>query len=419
MSAASSSAGELHPSIREGSLGKGGFTADVKQDFKQTANSNTPVVAAIHQVLHVHSDAITAMAISHEPACQLALGSRAGELVILPEMSTDGGLTLLGHGAAVVGVSFSVGNTYLASGSEDQTVRVWRVDSGNCAREFSMAQMLCAVAFHPINANLLLFGDEKQGLACVNVTTAARAAHHVEVGAVADAVFSHAGTVVFAATRGGSIAVLQLRAAPRWGLSLWRSFPIAGDPKAAAIEPAPHGLAYSPWVKEFSSAALLVPCMDRSVRLFAWQGIAGAGTESRRGGLAAWMERFHGDRGSDALSCRLVLRLPGSRRMPGPVAFFGEGASHTVCGSASGALCVVNLRTQRLAESLAAHSQRVSALCANASGFLLASGDASGCVIIWGAQSSQDAGRSAAALCGFSGPASGASSNYDSVAECA
>merc|ERR1712178_451749 len=137
---------------------------------------------------------------------------------------------------------------------------------------------ICTVAFHPTNANLLLFGDVQRDLACANVSVGKDAARCSAVRDVLTASFDHTGGVVFAVSRAGCIEVLQLQErhheTHNWELTLWHSFSIIGQ---RAHTPSLDGedlqlgscrIVYASWLREFESPALMVPWLDRSVRLF-------------------------------------------------------------------------------------------------------------------------------------------------------
>eukprot|EP00178_Gracilaria_changii_P003298 TRINITY_DN1484_c0_g1_i1.p2 TRINITY_DN1484_c0_g1~~TRINITY_DN1484_c0_g1_i1.p2 ORF type:complete len:522 (+),score=87.31 TRINITY_DN1484_c0_g1_i1:302-1867(+) len=65
------------------------------------------------------------------------------------------------HQDAVMSLSWnSVQREYLASGSADQTVKIWDIESAHCASTFSHhTDKVQAVAFHPSEAELLLTGS--------------------------------------------------------------------------------------------------------------------------------------------------------------------------------------------------------------------------------------------------------------------
>lgn len=412
--------------------GLGGADSAARAAPSQAAGDR--LFAAIHQVFHEQVDAVTSLALARERAL-LAMASRSGELVICCTDSSSEALHLDGHKAAVVELDFSAGDAYLASGSEDTTVRMWRVENGNCLREFSTGAAVCAVAFHPINSNILLFGDMRRGLACANVSVGKDAARCMSVRDIVSATFDHTGTVVFAATRSANVDVLQLQERHQdtrnWELTLWHAFPVAGTKKTSIesedFQSGSCRLVYTAWMKEFGGPALMVPWIDRSVRLFSWD----SSNMSAECQPSSWKSRFM-ERRSTALTCRLVLRLPGAtKRIPGPVAFCGPGSAFAVCGNADGTLSIMDLKTMRVAENLVAHSQRISALRASncgssaglvssavgpaSSGDMLASADASGCVILWGASLPADTAGSGKV--GTSSEAGTWPLEYDSVAE--
>lgn len=87
----------------------------------------------------------------------------------------------------------------------------------------------------------------------------------------------------------------------------------------------------------------MVSCLDWTIRIFSWHGMVGD-PDSR----SSWLDRLLDGEGSGALCCRLMLRLPAARHVPGPVAFCGTGSSHVVRGSAEGLLSVVSSLTAHL-----------------------------------------------------------------------
>eukprot|EP00747_Dinoflagellata_sp_TGD_P170198 gnl/TRDRNA2_/TRDRNA2_201137_c0_seq1.p1 gnl/TRDRNA2_/TRDRNA2_201137_c0~~gnl/TRDRNA2_/TRDRNA2_201137_c0_seq1.p1 ORF type:complete len:508 (-),score=70.38 gnl/TRDRNA2_/TRDRNA2_201137_c0_seq1:21-1544(-) len=378
---------------------------------RQLARGPSALFAGIHRVFQQQGDAVTSLAFARDQAQLLAVASRNGVVVLYPTAKDGMAQRLMGHRGAVLHVDFSAGNEYLASSSEDATVRVWRVDNGSCLREFPLlATAICTLTFHPANSNLLLLDGDRPGLACANVSTGKDAARCLNAGEVVAAAFDFSGAVIFAATRSGTINILQLKAAQRWKLTLWRSVAITDNHRDVdGPEPAPNAVTYTPWLKDFGGPALLVPCTDRTIYIFSWQGRTGSPDPT-------WKERLLEAKSASGLSRRLVLRLPtpaGPRRWPGSAAFCGQGASHVVCSEGDNTLSIVNLGTLRVADALSAHAERISAVRASSGGDLLASADTSGCVILWGTNPPRaDSSSTQGPDCDFE-----RQPDYDSVAE--
>lgn len=59
--------------------------------------------------------------------------------------------TFTGHEKPVMSIAFSSDGKYLISGSLDNTVRIWEINTGNCLYTFSHEAMVNAVAINPAN----------------------------------------------------------------------------------------------------------------------------------------------------------------------------------------------------------------------------------------------------------------------------
>jgi len=104
-------------------------------------------------MLGAHADPVTAVAVGNDGT--IAFGSRDALVRVLPKGSTSV-LALPGHVAAVTTLSFTADAARLASGSDDDSVRVWDARSGkSIARLTGHKASISAVAFSPDDASLL------------------------------------------------------------------------------------------------------------------------------------------------------------------------------------------------------------------------------------------------------------------------
>jgi WD40 repeat protein len=94
---------------------------------------------------------------------QIASGSSKG--VRLWDAKSGAALSnLQGHTAAVIALAFAPTGAYLASGSQDKTVRLWELSSGRAVHSVSLPDPVDAVAFDPGGKQLLIgMGDLFRG----------------------------------------------------------------------------------------------------------------------------------------------------------------------------------------------------------------------------------------------------------------
>ena len=102
-----------------------------------------------------HARPVTSLAVSADGTL-VATGSRDDTIRIWDETTGEEIRVLRGHGDDVIAVAFSSDATWLASGSKDDSVRVWRVEDGvEVLRLDAHAFPVTAVAFSPDGATLI------------------------------------------------------------------------------------------------------------------------------------------------------------------------------------------------------------------------------------------------------------------------
>jgi WD40 repeat protein len=96
----------------------------------------------------------------------LALGGR-DEAVEIIDLSTGASVRRLkGHGGGVWSLAFSSDGRLLASGADDQELRIWEVESGRCLHTFSQKQRAMDLAFSPNGALLASAGGRGELSIC-------------------------------------------------------------------------------------------------------------------------------------------------------------------------------------------------------------------------------------------------------------
>jgi len=126
------------------------------------------------ETLTGHSNLVGALAFSPD-GTWLASGSQRGSsirresniphdrMVLVWDVTMRGRRHKLeGHTASIYAVTFSPNCKWLASGSEDKTVRVWDVVTGATAQTLGHTDTVCAVAFSPDGMRLLSSSEDRR-----------------------------------------------------------------------------------------------------------------------------------------------------------------------------------------------------------------------------------------------------------------
>lgn len=102
------------------------------------------------QTVYSHSDLIISVACSPDGTL-MASGSKDNTIRIWEKESGDSLKTLVGHSMAVHSVSFSPDGTRIASRSSDWTIRIWDVNRGECLKTLSdHTNSATRVSFPPV-----------------------------------------------------------------------------------------------------------------------------------------------------------------------------------------------------------------------------------------------------------------------------
>ncbi|KAF2190335.1 WD40 repeat-like protein [Zopfia rhizophila CBS 207.26] len=103
--------------------------------------------SACLQTLEVHSGPVNSVAFSHD-STRLASASDDSTVKIWNVSSGECEQTLEGHIGYVRSVAFSHDSTRLASASDDRTVKIWNVSSGECEQTLDIGQTLHKISFN-------------------------------------------------------------------------------------------------------------------------------------------------------------------------------------------------------------------------------------------------------------------------------
>ncbi|RYP68781.1 hypothetical protein DL770_008391 [Monosporascus sp. CRB-9-2] len=133
---------------------------------------------------------------------------------LMPEADTNGDKCLQrleGHGNLVNSVAFSYNSALVASASSDETVRVWRVDTGECTQELNdHDDWVSSVAFSHDSA--LLASGSGDGLVRVWVGNTGECTHELkgQGDSVSSVAFSHDSKLVVSASDDGTVRVWNI-----------------------------------------------------------------------------------------------------------------------------------------------------------------------------------------------------------------
>ncbi|XP_017230428.1 uncharacterized protein LOC108205130 [Daucus carota subsp. sativus] len=154
---------------------------------------------------------VTVVKFGHMSSDLLAYGASDGTLTVCTVSEPPSILKkLTGHSKDVTDFDFTLGNQYIASSSEDKTVRVWDISKGICIRViYGVSAQLC-IRFHPVNNNFLSAGNANREINVFNFSTGRiidKAVFDSEVTAMDH---DHTGQLIFCGDAQGSIYTVKM-----------------------------------------------------------------------------------------------------------------------------------------------------------------------------------------------------------------
>ncbi|XP_006261334.1 WD repeat-containing protein 13 isoform X1 [Alligator mississippiensis] len=141
-----------------------------------TTLSENYAFAGVYHIFDQHADqAVPKVAFAHDDRHLLACCSWDGTLSVCRLAPGPPAVlqVLRGHRGPVADFAWALSNDLLVSASLDTTLRIWAPSDGRCVREVpdpDGAPLLCCV-FQPLNNNLTVVGNGRQGLHVLNIST--------------------------------------------------------------------------------------------------------------------------------------------------------------------------------------------------------------------------------------------------------
>ena len=253
--------------------------------------------------------------------------------------------TLIGHTSAVSGVAFSPDGEILASGSYDRTIRLWNVVTGTLLQTLEgHANVVRSVAFSPDGEILASGGDDSVHLWDVTTGTLLRVHGHTDVFSVA---FSPDGKT-FASGSGATFS----KSVRLWDVATDTLLQVLGGGRYSKRY---FSIAFSPDGEILASG--------------------GAGSTGRSGYVDLWNAR------TGNLIRTLESGHQGSIRMVLSVAFSPDG--EILAGGTLSEIHLWNARTGELLQTLEGHTDSVDSVAFSPDGEILASGSNDETIRLW------------------------------------
>lgn len=165
----------------------------------------------MHCIFDQSKAMVTVLKFGHMSSDILAYGASDGTLTVCNVSEPPSIIKqLTGHSKDVTDFDFSLSNQYIASSSEDKTVRVWDVSKGLCIRViYGVSAQLC-IRFHPVNNNFLSAGNSNREINVFNFSTGRVIDKAVFDSGVTAMDHDHTGQFIFCGDAQGSIYTVKM-----------------------------------------------------------------------------------------------------------------------------------------------------------------------------------------------------------------
>ncbi|KAL8096917.1 uncharacterized protein LOC141683190 [Apium graveolens] len=192
-------------------LSRSASVSSIASDSPHRKGEHAYSFVGMHCIFDQCKAMVTVLKFGHMSSDLLAYGASDGTLTVCTVSEPPSIIKqLTGHSKDVTDFDFSLSNQYIASSSEDKTVRVWDISKGICIRViYGVSAQLC-IRFHPVNNNFLSAGNSNREINVFNFSTGRvinKAVFDSEVTAMDH---DHTGQFIFCGDAQGSIYTVKM-----------------------------------------------------------------------------------------------------------------------------------------------------------------------------------------------------------------